>query len=48
MGSLIDDPGPTLHSNGVTAAYVGAELWTVTATFEVMTLEVLVLIEIDL
>lgn len=48
VGSLIDDPGPTLHSDGVTAADVGAELWTVTAAFEVMTLEVLVLVEIDL
>lgn len=48
LGSLIDDPGPALHPDGVTAAEVGAELGTVAAAFVVWTLEVLVLIEEDL
>lgn len=48
LGSLIDDPGPTLHPDGVTAAEVGAELRTVTAALVVTTLEVLVLVEEDL
>lgn len=48
MGSLIDDPGPVLHPDGVAAADVGADLRAVTAAFVVMTLEVLVLIEEDL
>lgn len=48
VGSLIDDPGPTIHTDGVAATDVGAELRTVTAAFIIMTLEVLVLIEEDL
>lgn len=48
VGSLIDDPGPTIHTDRVAAADVGAELRTVTAAFIIMTLEVLVLIEEDL
>ncbi len=48
LWSLIDDPGPTLHPDGVTVADVGAELRTVTAAFIEMTLEVLVLIEENL
>lgn len=45
LGSLIDDPGPTIHSNGIAAAEVGAELRTVAAAFKGAALEVLVLIE---
>ena len=48
VGSFIDHPGAAIHPDGVTAADVGAELGTVTAAFIVMTLEVLVLIEVDL
>lgn len=48
LGSLIDDPGSTLHPNRVTAAEVGTQLGTVTAAFEVTTLEVLVLVKKDL
>ena len=48
VGSLIDDPGPALHTDRVAAADVGAELRAVAAAFIVMTLEVLVLVEEDL
>lgn len=48
LGSLIDNPGPTLHPDGVTVAEVGAELSTVTGAFIVTTLEVFVLVEADL
>lgn len=48
LGFLIDDPGPTLHPDGVAAADVGAELRTVTAAFVELTLEVLVFEEEDL
>lgn len=43
--SLIDNPGPTLHPDGVTAADGRAEVRTVTAAFIEITLKVLVLIE---
>lgn len=46
--SLIDDPGPALHTDGVAAADVGAELRAVTAAFIAVALEVLVLVEVDL
>lgn len=46
--SLIDDPGPALHTDGVAATDVGAELRAVTATFIAVALEVLVLVEVDL
>lgn len=48
VGSLVDDPGPALHPDGVTAADVGAELGAVAAAFVVMALEVPVLVEEDL
>lgn len=48
LGSLINDPSPALHPDGVTALEVSAELMTVTAAFIVMTLEVLFLIKEDL
>lgn len=48
LGSLIDNPGPTLNPDGVTAAEVGAELGTVAAAFIITTLEVFVLVEVDL
>lgn len=48
VGPLIQDPGPTLHTNRVAAAEVGVELWTVTVTLIVATLEVFVFIKHDL
>lgn len=45
---LIENPGPTLHANRVTAAEVGVELRTVTVTLVVTTLEVFVFIKNDL
>lgn len=45
---LIQNPGPTLHANRVTAAEVGVELRTVTVTLIVTTLEVFVFIKHDL
>lgn len=48
MGPLIDDPGPIVHSDGMTVSDVGTELRTVAAAFIVVTLEVLVFIEEDL
>lgn len=48
MRSLVDDPGPALHADGVAAANMGGELRAVTATFIAVALEVLVLVEVDL
>ena len=48
LGSLIDNPGPTLNPDGITVAEVGAELSTVTAAFIVTALEIFVLVEVDL
>lgn len=48
VGPLVDDPCAALHTNGVAAADVGAELRAVTAALIAVTLEVLVLVEEDL
>lgn len=46
--SLVDDPGPPLHADGVASANVGAELGAVAAALVAVALEVLVLVEVDL
>lgn len=45
---LVDNPGPGLHSDGVTTAEVGAELGTVAAAFVETALKIFILIEKDL
>lgn len=48
VGTLVQDPAPTLHPDGVAAAEVAVQVWAVAAAFMAVALEILLLVEHNL